>query len=315
MSKLALKAVSLVCGIILFAFVNYFFANEEGSRVLQLIAPVEVRNLPPGKALIWPASKQVEITIQGSAFFMSNVTLPPPVVKVTLPDQLGDKYIARLSADSVSLPATVKLLEIKPSQLEFGIDNIVERAVKVVVPQIGQINDEIKLKNIEIVPAEINIEGPSKELHSVSQIESFPLNLSQIENSTEIELDLRNPGILSQLDTRKVKVKVEVEDASSEVSFNNLPLELRFVDPKLATFGIDSSIKSVSIKIQATKKVLKQLSKDKLKAYVLIESPESIKQDLDVKIDLDLEVKAVQISPAKVQLSNKSLKTQQAKSK
>lgn len=310
MRNLSLKIISLVCGISLFLFVNYFFSsNDEGDRVVQLIAPVEVRNVPADKALIWPASKQVEITVQGSALFMSKVTLSPPVVKVTLPELVGDKYIAKLSADDVSLPATVRLLAIKPAELEFGLDQIVQRQVKVVVPQIGNLNEELKLTSIEISPSEIKISGPSRELKSVNQIETVPVNLNHVKGSIQTDLELRNPGILSELETKRITLKLNVEDALGELNLINIPVKLEINSDLTIPEAIKNQQRAVDIKINATKKVLKEIKALNVEPFIRIDNKEDLDQQLEVQLKIDQPVSNIQISPAKILLKADKNKT------
>ncbi len=304
MRNLPLKLISLLCGISLFLFVNYFFsANDEGTRVVQLNAPIEVLNAPANKALIWPAIKQVEITLQGSALFMSKVTLSPPVIKVNLHNFATDKYVAKLSADDVALPATIRLLAMKPTELEFGADPIVSSQTKVVVPQIGKLDENLKLSSIEIIPSEIKLTGPSKELEGVTQIESVPLNLSLIRQTIETELDLRNPGVMSHLENKKVRLRINIEDAVGELSFMHVPVRIESEDSSLNHETLKPENPTVNIRLTGSKKKLKEIKRDSIDPFVRIESKESLSQPLNVELDLGQDLSSINITPSRIELS------------
>lgn len=301
MKNWRLKFGSLVAAILLAIFVNYFFTPTEfGSSVVQLIAPVEIRNVPDNKSVIWPATRQVELTVQGSSLFLSKVALNPPVVRVALPENSAKSFNAKLTAANVNLPATVRLLGIKPSELEFGLDDIIEKNVPVVVPQIGILAPELKLEKVRIDPPEIALRGPSQELKSVSSIESNPVNLDSIDRSTDMELELRTPWNLVASSARTVKVSIEVSDAIGEVTFQNVPVILDVQNEKIRALNPRLAQKAVSVSLRASKKVLRHIKKEDLLVRAQLLSDSQINESLELSLDSLTAVDSVMISPRKV---------------
>lgn len=286
MKNLPLKLYSLFAAICLSLFVNYFFAPaESGTSVVQLIAPVQIGNFPANKSVIWPESRQVELTIQGSSIFMSKVALNPPVVRVNLPENPGTKFIARLSAENISLPGTVKLIGIKPAELQFGFDDLVEKVVPVVAPQIGNLSDELKIKKIVVSPANITVRGPAAQLKAMERIESDPINLNELSSDVDLELKLRGIGAGLESNVDRVKARVEIVDYIGEVNLSSIPIEFQIVPENLQKKGISINPKVASINIKIAKKNLKTFQKDKVSLRAVLEDVNQLGGVIDVKVE------------------------------
>lgn len=301
MKNWLLKLGSLIASIFLAVFVNYFFTPTDfGSSVVQLIAPVEIRNVPENKSVIWPATRQVELTVQGSSLFMSRVALSPPVVRVNLPEGADKSFIAKLNADNVNLPATVRLLGIKPSELEFGLDNIVERTVPVVVPQIGMLVNELNLERVKIDPSEVILKGPSRELKNAINIETNPINLGTIDHSVEMNLELRTPWSTIESNIKNVRVVVEVSDAIGDLGFLNVPVLLEVQKDSMKNLNPRAAQKGVSVLLRGSKRILKNIKKENLIVRAQISSESQLSDLVELTLDPIESIDSVVISPRKI---------------
>lgn len=296
-----LKIGSLVAALFLAIFVDYFYTPTEfGTSVVQLTAPVEIRNVPQDKSVIWPATRQVEITLQGSSLFMSRVALSPPVVRVNLPETPDKKFIAKLTADNVSLPATVRLLGIKPAELEFGIDDIVEKTVAVVVPQIGILSDELRLEQVLVEPAQVLLKGPSQELKGINVVETVPVNLAVLDRAQVAELELRTPWSAVEISARNVKVTIAISEATAETNFNNVPIILEVLDEQIKPRNPTLSQKVATVSLKGTKRVLKSIKKEALVLRAQITSESQISESLELNLDPIVGIDSLQILPKRV---------------
>ena len=301
MKNWRLKLGSLVSAICLAVFVNYFFTPTEfGTSVIQIIAQVELGNVPDNKSVIWPANRQVEITVQGPSLFLSRVALSPPGVRVVLPEGVNKTFVAKLTADNINLPATVRLLGIKPSELEFELDDIVEKKVPVIVPQIGILAPELKLEKVKIEPSEIELKGPSRELKTILNIETNPVDLSRIEKNLTTELELRTPGSSIRSDLKNIQVTVEVSDAIGEVSFSNVPVILDVQNDSVKALNPRVSQKGVAVLLRGSKKVLKDIRKEDLIVKALLSNDSQLGDSIELSMETINSVDSIVISPRKV---------------
>lgn len=310
MSNWHLKLGSLGAAICLAVFVNYFFAPAElGTSVVQLVAPIEIRNVPDNKSLIWPGTRQVELTVQGPSLFLSKVALSPPVVKVSVPEGASKSFTAHLSVDNVGLPATVRLLGIKPADLEFGLDDIVERTLPVVVPQLGVLSQDYKLEKVAVEPAEVKLRGPARELKDATTVETNPINLASIDSSRSLQLDLRTPWDLVQPEVRSVKVDVVVSEAMSEVSFSSIPVQLDVQAEALKSRNPRLLQKGVSVVLKGARKKLRDVRRDDLNVQAVVSSDQLDPDSVELTIDPLPGVNSAIISPRRVSLALDPLPT------
>lgn len=303
MNNLLLKLGSLLAATCLAVFVNYFFAPSEfGPSVVQLIAPVEIRNVPENKAVIWPSTRQVELTVQGSSLFLSRVAYNPPVVRVSIPEAAAKSFIVKLSAENVALPAAIRLLGIKPAELEFGLDDIIDKTLPVVVPQIGVLSQDLKLVGVKVEPQSVRLRGPSEELKHALNIETNPVNLTTIEATRDFDLELRLPWSIVDAETRTVKATVEVSDANSEVSFSSVPILLEVQNEGLKSRNPRLNQKAVSVVLRGPRKILKSVKKESLVVRAQLASEEQLKDSLVLTLDPIDAVTSALISPRRVEV-------------
>jgi hypothetical protein len=206
-------------------------------------------------------------------------------------------------------------LGIKPSELEFGLDDIIEKTLPIVAPQVGVLSNDLKLERVLVEPSVVKLKGPTQELKSIVSVETVPLNLGAVVGTGTSELELRTPWSLIESEIKNVKVTVEVSDSVGELSFSNVPVQLEVLNDSLKSRNPHLAQKAVTVSLRGPKKVLKTIHKENLIVHSQISSEEQLKDSLDLSIDPIASIESIVIVPRRVTVLVDPLPTPTATSK
>lgn len=314
MRHLALKIVSLALAVVLSLFVHYFFINEQNdTSVIQLIAPIQVERLPRELAIVAPSNRQAEIALRGSSLSLSRLVTAPPVFRVEVPEGAENRFAASLRKEDLRLPSDVEVLSIRPVEVEFKLDRLVERTVPVVIPQIGRLGRGLQIVELKSVPESVVLYGPEGELRRVASVETAPLDLRDLKESGVRVLNVRTPPGLTESRSPSVEAHIQLEEIQKELVLRSVPIEVRnsggsrFL-PKPAT---------VRVELSGPERILGTFEASKLVAIVapMVEQPDGAAKshEVSVRIDLPQGLTLKRVEPAVVTLSPEAAAQKQVK--
>lgn len=297
MNNWGLKLLSLVIATVMALLVNYFFVyNESETSVRQVIVPIEVKNVPADKMIIWPPVRQAEVTIQGPSLFVARIASAPPVFVINIPPEAKQRYVAPLTRESLSIPKFVEILSIKPPEVEFTLDLKVSRSLPVVVPKVGTLPEDLRLDELTVEPQRVEVRGPETEVKVMKSIETYPLDLAQISENSQREVDIRLPGNLSEVEPKKAIVTLRVSHLKSEERFPNLPVEVR----SLGAEGFVVEPSSVAVKVNGPRDIVRGLKPEEIIPYVRVGPGSASRQNVGLEVEVPRGVTVAAIEPDKV---------------
>lgn len=307
MTNLRLKIASLVLALSLSLFVNYFFVGELGNTsVLQLIVPVEVKNIPSNRVIILPETRQAEISVRGPSLSIARVATNPPVVRVELPNDVNHRFVASLSRSDLRVPVDVEVLSIKPSDLEFVLDDVVSKTIPIVVPQIGVPPYGFQVTDFKYTPQQVSIRGPETKIRAINQVESSPIDLRDLKSPLKVMLSLEDMGALTELSEKIVSVEVGIGIVKKAKLFEALPLQVR---PKHGE-ALVLSREKVQVEIEAPAPKLDQLTAAQVVPFIDIGNEplkETVSAKIQVEIPAEFEAKVRSIKPEEVEVGPPAL--------
>ena len=324
-----LKLSSLLAAVFLSLIVNYFFvSSESNTSVLQVIVPVELKNVPQDRMIIWPPTRQVEVTLQGPTMFLSRVS--SPIFRVSIPPDVKNRFTAHLRKEDLNLPSYVQVLNIKPPEIEFTLDQRITRQVPVVVPRIGMLPAEIKIDQTTVTPDTVEVSGPAEEVKNINSVETLPLDLRDIaetdlKNFTSIDsspddahdavksarrdLDLRAKGTLSEIKPRQVSVTVDVSLVLAEDKFFNLPIELR----SAAGESFSLALNLANVRLSGPRSLVKSLKPSDLIPYVRVDRVEDVPQKAKIFVDAPPRITILGVEPPVVDVIRETAPSRDAR--
>ena len=290
--EVPLKALSLLIALLL----AYAVHSAGNASVVSLFVPLEVKNAPEDKVLVKPTKRGVQVTIKGPSFLVGPLASSPPALQARLPDDVDDRVTVSLKPGDISLPHSVEVLSIEPQQVDLFFDSIERREVKVEVPRFGQLGSSLVLEGIEVTPRSVTVKGPRTEVRNLKAIETEPVNVSEISQTTELSRQLRSPGSSISLSTSVVSARVVVGQMPSQLQFVDRPVEVR-IPRGLGNFVVEPA--EVSITVSGPPEKMMKLSANEVIPYVrMSELPKDLASKLKIQADAPDYLKIISIEPS-----------------
>lgn len=298
--NLGLKAFSVLVAVLLSVVVN----SESNSSVISLVVPLEIRNPPPGKILIRPVRRSVQVTIKGPSFMIGPVVSSPPAIQVKLPAKNEDRFPVVLNSSDISLPPTIEVLNIDPSEVEFVFEAIERKEVRIEVPRIGQLSRQMTLERLEIEPKTVIATGPKSEISNIRAVETEPIDLRELKGSMKVALALRVPGTQTTLSMSTVTASIEIAAVPQERTFEARPVELR---GSLDLSGLKLEPQGVTVVVRGAPDTVSAVDPGAIIPYVRLRAaPEKDTETMDVSVELPSGLTLVKVEPKRVQLRRES---------
>lgn len=294
MKNLGLKIFSVIAALAL----NYYVNSENHIAVVGFSAPIRVSNIPEDKILVWPLSPRVDVTIKGPSYLVSQVVTSNLLYDLTLPPQIGNTFRTGLVKSALNLPPSVEVVSIQPTEIDLSFDRAIEREIPVIVPRYGNTPDNLKVTKMEVVPANVKVQGPEQEIKKLKAIETAPVDLRDATESFERTLPLRAPGNLIKISPAQVEFKVEMVGVFVTKKFENIPLEVRG--------GVGTAYETippvVSIEISGPADLTERIKRDDLIPFIRPKFDQKIGDNVPVNIQLPEGLSLKNLAPVMVQI-------------
>lgn len=295
--NIPLKLASLFIALVL----AYGVHSARNSSVVSLFVPLEIKNTPEEKVVVKPVKRGAQVTLRGPSFIVGPLASAPPPLRVKLPDGIEDRASVPLRAADLSLPPSIEVLSIEPSQVDFVLEPIEHQELQVAVPRVGQLAKELVLEGIDVAPKTVEVKGPRSELKGLKVIETEPVDLSVLDSSKELTLNLRTVGGSVVSAVKSVVVRVAIGEQPTERTFLQVPIEVRAIS---GIAGVQIAPAVASLTVSGSPTVLSNLKSEELAPFVRIGAPGdlSVAVKRQVQIQLPFGLRATRIEPSVVNL-------------
>lgn len=292
MKNLGLKIWSLLIAIALSVFVQ----SQSNRGMVTLLVPVELRNIPQNKILLLPKLPQAQVRLRGPSYLLSNVASSPPSIVFRVPPDVGERFTVSLQSSAFATPAGVEVLSIDPPEIEFIFDELVSKSFPLIVPRIGQLEGDLKLERIEILPENVVVTGPKTELQGLPNVETTPVDLRGITQTSQRELELRVPGRFSKLAVNKVSVRIVVSTLTQERRFSSIPIQ----PPAGSSAHFLFRPAVATVEVSGPRRRIKRLAANELRVEPKLEPAASGSMTVPLEVTLPEGISLVELDPEKV---------------
>ena len=211
-------------------------------------------------------------------YFASDAIISPEEVKIKGAESLVNKVSKLLISDKKEevhedIIENYEIIPVDDSNNEvIGVDlsekvAMVEikiskgKSVKVNVETINQLPSEVKLSSIEGNKEYVEILGPKEILDTIDELETEPLDLSNISTDTTVDLKIKIPGGVIISDGEEVSVNINVIKKITKV-FN-----IKYtISGENENIKVTPSSETVNVKIKAFEDDMANITSDNIKA-------------------------------------------------
>jgi YbbR domain-containing protein len=207
----------------------------------------------------------------------------------------------------------VEILRIDPAEMEFVLDSLVQKKLRVEVPRIGSLKKDYRLEDIVVSPAEVLVTGPATEVEGLQTVNTQQVDLRELTEDTVQELPLRMSGKFLRFQPERVSVDIQVRAVTRERRFSEIPVVV--TGKNLSQRWIPQP-STVAVEITGPRPIIQKMKSDDV--VVVVELPESVEQQTEEErlplqfpliAQLPDTVELVQITPREVSIQAASAKT------
>ena len=223
----------------------------------------------------------------------------PPVIKIVLPSEVGDRYSRILSRDDLDVVTPVQVIDISPSRVEVAFQPKLSRDLRINAPKVVGLSSDFRVAEIKLNPEVVNVVGAASEIRALSDIELEPVDLTgevvpEDGKVVERPLIIRVPGrFVDILPGNETKISLTIVPITSERTLSKLPVEVRSqgdINFKIIPSSVDVVVSGLKSKIEALK------DKDII-PYAKVYSDFSDNQKFPVLVDLPGSIKVIRTVP------------------
>lgn len=295
---------TLVIAFIIAIFLTVIVNDKSGSSSVNLNVPIVTSNLPEDKIVILSSKSQVQVTIKGPSYLLSDVIAKKGVnLDIKFPNNITTTYTAKIKPSDFKFPAGVDVLSIEPSEVTFSVDNVISKRLPVVVPRIGTIDEMYKLLEFKVEPEFINVKGSEIELKGIKRIQTEPVDLRNITEDSIVETNIRAIGQFTTAEEKTVKVKISVRALKANKEFKGVSIDIRNQIAK--PYEVD--FKTVDLLLSGAKKDIDNLTIDKIKPYVTIKEDTLVQRKAQVFVELPVGIELLSVNPKNIFLKERQV--------
>jgi YbbR domain-containing protein len=132
--------------------------------------PLSIVNIPPRSLIASPLPASVDVRLRGP--FTALRQLEPDKLEAVLDLKNAEpgELAYRLTSDDVNVPPEVEVISISPPEVRFLLDNLQEKALRVVATVAGEPAPGVRVAETKTDPAEVRIAGPAGTLARMSSV-------------------------------------------------------------------------------------------------------------------------------------------------
>lgn len=183
-----------------FAIILWLFVTSQGKLEMNLNIPLELRNAPSNMLIVGDVADYIDVRLKGRQSVIGSLSAGQISAHLDLSNAQTGENVIYLSSENIVMPPNIEVMRISPKSIKIRLEQIAKKDVNVIPEIIGTPPAGYRLKNIEVNPQTVAVEGAEGVVNRLSIIKTEPINLSAIEKK-ETVLDVK-----LKLNGREVKV-------------------------------------------------------------------------------------------------------------
>ena len=290
--NLPLRLLSLAIATGLWFFVNAGQRNAFD----ELNIPINYRRLPAGLVIVNHPADFVKIQVNGPRTLLSLLNPERLTVRLDLSGLGSGQASYKINPTMFNVPRGTTVTNVSPAEVILDVDHVVQRDIPVHVEVDGIPANGYVLAGVEAKPATVMAIGPSRDVNTVAQITTEPLDVNGANADVERQVELENPTASVALTAMHVDARAHVTEKISDREFRAVSVQVRDSDYK---FNVAPNHASFTIRGPMLK--LQGLDPNSL-AYVDAKELAPGSHEVPVQLELPDGMQVVRQSPEKVRL-------------
>jgi YbbR domain-containing protein len=283
------KFISVVIAVVLWIVVL-------GSRNVEVSKDVPLEVVTPTEIV---ASNDIpdHVTFKLSgpkAFLRAVLDRREEPIRVNLAGSKPGLVTYRFFSDNIRVPIGVKILGINPSAIVIKLEQVKQKEVPVRLEIQGTPPEGYKIGQVHLNPEKVKIKGAESKVDSIADIQTLPLDVSDIKESTEkpVAFDLSRYGvaIVGSLPV----AKLNVESLAANYKIKNIDIHVT------SSYKVRVDDKNVTVLVHADADELKSLDRSKVFGTINLMGKPKGRYTESVEVTVPPHINLVKVIPDKV---------------
>ncbi|GEN46407.1 hypothetical protein AHA02nite_21830 [Alkalibacillus haloalkaliphilus] len=230
-----------------------------------------------------PVVAPEEVDITGSSAEVDRIAMVKAIVSLT-----------DLAEDGVINDAPIRVYDAQGNELSVYVDpstvsveadvSINDKRYPLTYELSGELDDSLVLQGVNLNPVSATLYGSLERLDEINMLEPLEIDLSEIEETTILEVDVPVPSGVTRAEPETAEVEVAVEEAIEdtlddvEIEVDNLEdnQEITFIDPEEAL---------IDVNVIGTQDDLDDLSSDNIRVWIDVDGQVEGEFYADLQLD------------------------------
>jgi YbbR domain-containing protein len=156
--------------------------------------PLELYNIPPDMELVEKVQPSLRVLIRAPNRLAPQISATNVHAVLDLSKASIDQKQYPVNRNMVSIPQGAEIEEIYPMQVDIELERAKEIVMTIEANIIGELQEGLILKLVEVVPAEVLVRGPESKVLDSAKVRTTPVDISLLTQSAEVEADLILPN-------------------------------------------------------------------------------------------------------------------------
>lgn len=283
------KLISIAVAVILWIVVL-------GSRNVEVTKDIPLEVITPSD--VQPSNEipdHISFRLSGpKAFLRAILDRREDPIRVNLSGSKPGLVTYRFFSDNIRVPIGVKVLSVNPTAILIKLEPLKHREVTVRPSLQGAPPEGFRILKAEMRPNTVRVKGAETRVDALSEINTSPVDVSSVRQTTEKEVSLELSRTDVQLDGPLPKIYIEMEALSANFRIKNVDIRV------VSSYKVRLDDKTVTVLVRADAKNLRNLDKDKVFAVADLSGKSKGHYVVPVKVTLPDELGLVKVVPDKV---------------
>jgi len=203
--KLKLLAVALSVAL-------WFFVVGQSNTEMGVIVPIGYKDAPRDLVISNTPPDEVEVRVMGPKLFINNLSASQVIAEIDLSKATVGLNSYRLTPSDITTPMGVEVLRLRPNAVDVRMDRLERKSLRVRPRVKGRPEQGFEVADIVVLPNIVEATSVKKSLSSLDEINTTPLDLSGLDHSMSVTLNLDIPSKYEfrSISADKVDVKVVI---------------------------------------------------------------------------------------------------------
>lgn len=266
---------------------SLFWYLVQGEEILEINRKIQVSlQVPDGYMIRGGLTRYKDATLSGSRALLSDFSSGPIQAKIEIPKGQVGKLRFRIDKEYIPGWNNRIKLTVHDAYLTVFVDEKFSKEIPLKENIQGLPAEGYIVEKITLEPSKVEIIGLKSEIKKLKTLQTEPVDISGIQKSKTIEVNLLPPPHLSQwtsLSHETTKMSIQIGEKKINKRFSSIPIELES-NREASVFP-----KYIKIEIQGTPGVLSFIRRSDLRAFIDINDlpPGKYTKRIQVKIPAD----------------------------